>query len=148
MNQLLRHPDQKQKLIDDPRKIPTAVEEMLRWVTPIQNMARTATRDVELRGQKIEKGDKVLLLYPSANRDAAVFPDPFEFDVERRPNEHLAFGYGSHFCLGASLARLELRVMFEELLARLPNLRLVGEAPLEMRESNFITGIEQMPVTT
>jgi cytochrome P450 family 142 subfamily A polypeptide 1 len=148
MNQLLRHPDQKQKLIDDPRKIPTAIEEMLRWVTPIQNMARTATRDVELRGQKIEKGDKVLLLYPSANRDAAVFPNPFEFDVERRPNEHLAFGYGSHFCLGASLARLELRVMFEELLARLPNLRLVGEAPLEMRESNFITGIEQMPVTT
>jgi cytochrome P450 family 142 subfamily A polypeptide 1 len=148
MNQLLRHPDQKQKLLDDPRKIPTAVEEILRWVTPIQNMARTATRDVELRGQLIEKGDKVLLLYPSANRDAAVFPRPFEFDVERRPNEHLAFGYGSHFCLGASLARLELRVMFEELLARLPNLRLVGETPLEIRESNFITGIEHMPVTT
>ena len=146
MNQLLRHPDQKQKLLDDPRKIPAAVEEMLRWVTPIQNMARTATRDVELRGQLIEKGDKVLLLYPSANRDAAVFPDPFRFDVERKPNEHLAFGYGSHFCLGASLARLELRVMFEEILARLPNLRLVAEAPLEMRASNFITGIEEMPV--
>jgi len=146
MNQLLRHPDQKQKLLDDPRKIPVAVEEMLRWVTPIQNMARTATRDVELRGQLIEKGDKVLLLYPSANRDAAVFPDPFRFDVERKPNEHLAFGYGSHFCLGASLARLELRVMFEEILARLSNLRLVAEAPLEMRASNFITGIEEMPV--
>jgi cytochrome P450 family 142 subfamily A polypeptide 1 len=146
MNQLLRHPDQKQKLIDDPSKIATAVEEMLRWVSPIQNMARTATRDVELRGQLIERGDKVLLLYPSANRDAGVFPDPFRFDVERRPNEHVAFGYGSHFCLGASLARLELRVMFEELLTRLPNLRLVGEAPLEMRASNFITGIERMPV--
>jgi cytochrome P450 family 142 subfamily A polypeptide 1 len=146
MNQLIRHPEQKQKLLDDPTKIPTAVEEMLRWVTPIQNMARTATRDVELRGQLIEKGDKLLLLYPSANRDAAVFPDPFRFDVERKPNEHLAFGYGSHFCLGASLARLELRVMFEEILGRLPNLRLVGEAPLEMRASNFITGIEKMPV--
>jgi cytochrome P450 family 142 subfamily A polypeptide 1 len=146
MNQLLRHPDQKRKLIDDPSKIATAVEEMLRWVSPIQNMARTATRDVELRGQLIERGDKVLLLYPSANRDAGVFPDPFRFDVERRPNEHVAFGYGSHFCLGASLARLELRVMFEELLTRLPNLRLVGEAPLEMRASNFITGIERMPV--
>jgi cytochrome P450 family 142 subfamily A polypeptide 1 len=146
MSQLIRHPEQKQKLLDDPTKIPTAVEEMLRWVTPIQNMARTATRDVELRGQLIEKGDKLLLLYPSANRDAAVFPDPFRFDVERKPNEHLAFGYGSHFCLGASLARLELRVMFEEILGRLPNLRLVGEAPLEMRASNFITGIEKMPV--
>jgi cytochrome P450 family 142 subfamily A polypeptide 1 len=146
MNQLLRYPDQRQKLIADPRKIPTAVEEMLRWVTPIQNMARTATRDVELRGQLIEKGDKILLLYPSANRDAAIFEDPFRFDVARQPNEHLAFGYGSHFCLGASLARLELRVMFEELLARLPNLQLATEIPLPMRESNFITGIEEMPV--
>lgn len=146
MNQLLRHPEQKQKLIADSSKIPTAVEEMLRWVTPIQNMARTATRDVELRGQLIEAGDKVLLLYPSANRDSAVFAEPFRFDVERKPNEHLAFGYGSHFCLGASLARLELRVMFEELLTRLPKLRLATEGPLPMRESNFITGIEEMPV--
>jgi cytochrome P450 family 142 subfamily A polypeptide 1 len=119
---------------------------MLRWVTPIKNMARTATRDVELRGETIPAGEKVLLLYPSANRDAAVFPDPFRFDVGRTPNEHVAFGYGAHFCLGASLARLELRVFFEELLERLPSLRLVDEAPPPMRISNFISGIEEMRV--
>ena len=90
--------------------VPIAVEEMLRWVTPIQNMNRTATRDVELRGQQIRDGDKVLLLYPSANRDERVFAEPHRFDVGREPNPHVAFGgYGAHFCLGASLARLELR---------------------------------------
>ena len=95
---------------------------MLRWVTPIQNMARTATRDVELRGETIRAGDKVLLLYPAANRDERVFDEPERFDVDRQPNEHVAFGgYGAHFCLGASLARLELRVMFEELLRALPD---------------------------
>jgi cytochrome P450 family 142 subfamily A polypeptide 1 len=120
---------------------------MLRWVTPIQNMSRTLTRDVELRGQRLRAGQKLLLLYPSGNRDEQVFDEPFRFDVERRPNDHLAFGgYGAHFCLGSALARLELRVMFEELLARLPTLRLASEAPLPRRNSNFITGIEQMPV--
>ncbi|MFI5365995.1 MAG: cytochrome P450 [Candidatus Binatia bacterium] len=146
MYQLLRHPQQRQKLIDDASKIPTAVEEMLRWVTPIQNMARTATRDVVLRGQTIRAGQKVLLLYPSANRDAAVFADPFRFDVERTPNEHLAFGFGAHFCLGASLARLELRVMFEEILRRMPQLELASEEPPPWRASNFICGIEALPV--
>lgn len=146
MYQLLKHPDQLRMLAADPTKIPTAVEEMLRWVTPIQNMARTATRDVELHGQQIREGDKLLLLYPSANRDEAVFDDPFRFDVERDPNEHLAFGFGAHFCLGASLARLELRVMFEELLARMPNLELVSDQPPPVRASNFIAGIEHLPV--
>jgi cytochrome P450 family 142 subfamily A polypeptide 1 len=147
MEQLIRHPAQRRKLADDPSKIPAAVEEMLRWVTPIQNMNRTATRDVELHGQRVREGDKVLLLYPSANRDARIFDQPDRFDVERDPNPHLAFGgYGTHFCLGASLARLELRVMFEELLRRLPDLELSTGEPLPRRPSNFIVGIESMPV--
>jgi cytochrome P450 family 142 subfamily A polypeptide 1 len=147
MLQLLRHPDQHRWLAQDVSRVPVAVEEMLRWVTPIQNMNRTLTRDAELRGQKLREGDKVLLLYPSANRDESVFPDPFRFDVARQPNDHVAFGgYGAHFCLGAPLARLELRVMFEELLQRLPELELCSDEPLPMRPSNFITGIEKMPV--
>jgi cytochrome P450 family 142 subfamily A polypeptide 1 len=148
MYELFRLPAQRAALAADPAMIPTAVEEMLRWVTPIKNMARTATRDVTLRGQRIAAGQKLVLLYPSANRDEAVFPDPMRFDVQRTPNEHLAFGYGAHFCLGASLARLELRVFFEELLARLPGLRLASDGPLERRISNFISGFETMPVTT
>jgi cytochrome P450 family 142 subfamily A polypeptide 1 len=147
MEALLRHPDQRKKLLDDPRGIPTAVEEMLRWVTPIQNMSRTVMRDVELRGRRLRAGDRVLLLYPSANRDAAVFREPHVFDVERQPNDHVAFGgYGAHFCLGAALARLELRVLFEEALARLPDLELASRAPLVRRPSNFIVGIASMPV--
>ena len=147
MEQLLHHPEQRRRLAADPRRIPGAVEEMLRWVTPIQNMSRTLTRDVELRGQTLREGQKLLLLYPSGNRDEEVFAEPFRFDVGRRPNDHLAFGgYGAHFCLGSALARLELRVMFEELLARLPTLRLASDEPLRRRNSNFITGIEEMPV--
>jgi cytochrome P450 family 142 subfamily A polypeptide 1 len=147
MEQLLRNPDQLRLLVDDPRRIPTAVEEMLRWVSPIQNMNRTALEDAEVRGQKIREGDKLLLLYPSGNRDETVFDDPFRFDVTREPNDHLAFGgYGTHFCLGASLARLELRVMFEELVRGLPDLELASDAPLPRRPSNFITGIQKMPV--
>lgn len=145
MQALIEHPDQRQALIDDPSKIPTAVEEMLRWVTPIKNMNRTALQDTELRGQKIREGDKLLLLYQSGNRDERVFDDPHVFRHDRTPNDHVAFGgYGTHFCLGAPLARLELRVMFEELLRRLPDIELDGELPL--RPSNFIVGIEQMPV--
>jgi cytochrome P450 family 142 subfamily A polypeptide 1 len=143
---LCRHPDERRALLEDPRRIPTAVEEMLRWVTPIQNMNRTATRDVTLRGETIREGDKVLLLYPSANRDATVFADPFRFDVSRDPNPHVAFGFGAHFCLGASLARLELRVLFEELLPRLPDMRLVHDAPPPAVPSNFIRGITSLEV--
>jgi cytochrome P450 family 142 subfamily A polypeptide 1 len=146
MYQLLVHPDQRDTLARDPGKIPTAVEEMLRWVSPIQNMARTASRDVELRGQRIREGQKVILLYPSANRDAAVFRDPFRFDVARTPNEHVAFGIGAHFCLGANLARLELRVLFEEALRRLPGLALATDEPPPLRASNFISGLESLPV--
>jgi cytochrome P450 family 142 subfamily A polypeptide 1 len=147
MEALIRFPAQRERLLRDSAKIPVAVEEMLRWVTPIKNMNRTATRDTILRGQKIREGDRLLLLYPSANRDERVFADPDVFDALRSPNDHVAFGgYGTHFCLGASLARLELRVMFEELLRRLPDLELESDDPLPLRPNNFITGVERMPV--
>lgn len=143
---LLERPDVREALARDPSCIPLAVEEMLRFVTPIQNMARTATRDVELGGRKIREGEKLLLLYVSANRDERVFRQPDRFDAARAPNDHLAFGHGTHFCLGASLARLELRVMFEELLARLPSLARADDGPLRRRPSNFIVGLEALPV--
>ena len=146
MYALLQHPEQLRALVRDPSGIPTAVEEMLRWVSPIQNMARTAARDVELHGQRIEAGQKLLLLYPAANRDPAVFLDPQRFDIGRRPNDHVAFGIGAHFCLGANLARLELRVFFEELVHRMPTLALRSDAPPPLRPSNFICGIEHLPV--
>ena len=144
---LIQHPEARRALAASPARIPTAVEEMLRWVTPIKNMNRTATRDTELGEQKIRAGEKVLLLYEAANRDERVFPDPDRFDVGRTPNDHVAFGgYGAHFCLGAALARLELRIMFEELLAGLPELALDPESAPRWRPSNFIVGIEHMPV--
>ena len=148
MEALVRNPDQRQRLIEDPSRIPLAVEEMLRWVSPIKNMNRTATQDTEYAGQKIREGDRLLLLYHAGNRDGEAFEDPDAFRVERDPNNHVAFGgYGTHFCLGASLARLELRIMFEEILARLPDLEIVPGAELPVRCNNFIVGIEQMPVT-
>jgi cytochrome P450 family 142 subfamily A polypeptide 1 len=143
---LIENPAERRKLVADPTKIPGAIEEMLRWVSPILNMARTATRDTELRGQKIRAGEQVLLMYPSANRDEDVFPAPERFEVERTPNHHVAFGFGPHFCLGASLARLELRVVFEELLARLPDVELAPGAEVTYTASSFIRGIRSMPV--
>ena len=142
---LLEHPDQMAVLRDDPVKIEVGVEELLRWVTPIKNMSRTVTRDVEMHGETLRAGDQVVLMYPAANRDPAVFDDPDRLDVTRTPNPHLAFGFGPHFCMGASLARTELRVMFTELLRRLPDLHLAGD-PLPRRSSNFISGPEAMPV--
>ncbi|WP_106401718.1 cytochrome P450 [Actinocorallia populi] len=146
MYQLCVNPDQRRLLIDDPGRIPTAVEEMLRWVSPIKNMNRTATRDFELRGRTIKEGDKVLLLYPSANRDEEVFTDPDRFDVTRFPNDHIAFGNGPHFCLGNSLARLELRVMFEQLLQRLPDIEPVDDGEPAHRPANFVSGYETFKV--
>ena len=144
--QLLAERERWEELRAEPAGLPTAVEEMLRWVSPIKNMARTPLRDVELAGRRIPQGEKVLLLYPSANRDEAVFKDPFSFDVGRTPNDHVAFGYGAHHCLGASLARLELRVVFEELLTRLPDLELVDSAEPAHRPANFVSGYESLPV--
>jgi cholest-4-en-3-one 26-monooxygenase len=133
-------------LLADRSLLPGAIEEMLRWVSPIKNMARTATCDVELRGRQIRSGQKVLLLYPSANRDEEQFRDPFTFDITRTPNEHVAFGFGPHFCLGNSLARLELRVLFEQLLERLPGIRLVDRDEPDHRPANFVSGYEAMKV--
>lgn len=142
---LLAHPDQMAILRDDPSKIEVGVEELLRWVTPIKNMSRTVTREVTLHGETLHEGDQLILMYPSANRDPRAFADPDTLDVQRDPNPHLAFGFGPHFCMGASLARLELRVMFGELLRRLSDLRLAGD-PLPRRSSNFISGPEAMPM--
>ncbi len=148
VEELLAHPDQAAQLAADPAGLMAgAVEEMLRWVSPIKNMARVATRDVELAGAQIRAGQELLLLYPSANRDESVFEHADTFDIARSPNPHLAFGFGAHFCLGNQLARLELRVMVERVLARLPDLRLATErGALPRRQANFISGIEEMPV--
>ena len=135
-----------EQLQADRSLLPSAVEESLRWVTPIKNMARTATQDVELHGKTIRSGQKLLLLYPSANRDEDHFADPDVFDIRRTPNDHVAFGFGSHFCLGASLARLELEVAFETLLDRLPDLRLAEEGEPANRPANFVSGYESMSV--
>ena len=115
-------------------------------MSPIKNMARTATRDVELRGRQIQAGQKLLMLYPSANRDEDHFPDAATFDITRSPNDHVAFGFGPHFCLGAPLARLELRIAFDRLLDRLPDLHLVDDAEPEHRPASFVSGYESMPV--
>jgi cytochrome P450 family 142 subfamily A polypeptide 1 len=146
MYELLRHPEQLRALAGDRSLMPSAVEEMLRWVSPIKNMARQMTRDVELHGQTLRKGEKLLLLYPSANRDERVFERAEDFDISRTPNDHMAFGFGSHFCLGNRLARMELSVMFDRLLARLPDLALADGVEPPKRAANFVSGYETMPV--
>ena len=146
MNAFLEHPDQWELLVSDPaRYIGGAVEEILRWASPVMFFRRNATRDVELGGQTIKAGDKISLWYISANRDESVFDEPFRFDITRDPNPHIAFGGGGpHFCLGAQLARLEIRLLFEELARRVPRLEALGE-PDRLR-SNFIGGIKHLPV--
>jgi cytochrome P450 family 142 subfamily A polypeptide 1 len=146
MFELLRHPDQLSVLRADRSHMTSAVEEMLRWVSPIKNMARQMTKDVEFGGKTLRKGQKLLLLYPSANRDERVFDRPEEFDIARNPNDHMAFGFGSHFCLGNRLARMELSVMFDRLLERLPDLALAENAEPPKRAANFVSGYETMPV--
>lgn len=141
---LSEHPDQRRLLLEDPSLIPGAVEEMLRYITPVIHFRRTATADTEIRGQRIRYGDKVVMWYPSANRDEDVFPDADRFDVRRTPNDHVAFGEGQHFCLGAWLGRLELRVLFEELRRRLPDVEVAG--PVTRLRSYFLNGITRMPV--
>ncbi|MFM8862402.1 MAG: cytochrome P450 [Acidimicrobiia bacterium] len=124
---LLNHPEQLQRLVADPELVEPAVEEILRWTSPVIQFARTATADVELHGTLIRAGDTVGLFYPSANRDERAFVDPYRFDVGRTPNYHLAFGHGAHFCMGANLARWELRAVLRALLPLLPRLQLVGQ---------------------
>jgi cytochrome P450 len=142
---LLANRDQMQLLTDEPERIPLAVEEILRWATPVLHFRRTATRDVELRGETIRAGDKVVTWYISANRDEEFFDDADRFDVTRKPNDHVTFGPGGpHFCLGAHLARLEATILFEELLPRIASIELAG--PPERIRSNFVNGIKRMPV--
>jgi cholest-4-en-3-one 26-monooxygenase len=147
MEALLRHPEQLAALRADRDLLPGAVEEMLRWVTPIKNMNRNATGDVELHGETIKAGQNVLLLYPSANRDETVFTDPETFDISRQPNDHVAFGFGAHLCLGHRLARAEIAGMVDRLLDRMDDLALASEGPPHLRVSNFIVGHESLPVT-
>ena len=144
--QLLRHPDQHQRLVNDPQLLPTAVEEMLRWTSPVKNMCRTLAADTEFHGAELKKSEKIMLLFESANFDGKVFDDPEDFRVDRYPNNHVAFGFGTHFCLGNQLARLELTMMQRQLLKRLPDLRLADDDALPLRPDNFVSGLEKMPV--
>jgi cholest-4-en-3-one 26-monooxygenase len=144
MHALMEHPDQRRLLLEDPRLLESAVEEILRFNPAVHHFRRTATQDAEIRGQRIRRGDKLVMWYPSANRDEEVFDQPHRFDVRRQPNHHLAFGIGEHFCLGAHLARMELQEIFRELLTRLPDMELA--APPRRLRSNFINGCKEMRV--
>src|SRR5579859_3853361 len=141
---LCEHPRERARLQADMSLIDSAVDEMLRWTSPLHHMSRRATSDVEVHGQTIKAGDSVLMWYPSANRDEEIFDNPDRFDITRRPNEHLAFGHHEHFCLGAGFAKKEMKVMFEELFRRFPDIQLDG--PPERLRSNFINGVKRMPV--
>ena len=143
---LFDNPDQRRRLQEDlDRLLPAAVEEMLRYVSPVIYMRRTAARDTELGGKKIQAGDKVVMYYGSANRDESIFPEPDRFDVARTPNDHIAFGGGgTHFCLGAHIARLEIQVMLREILTRIADIEQAG--PAQWVESNFISGLRRLPV--
>jgi cholest-4-en-3-one 26-monooxygenase len=143
---LMENPDERRRLVAQPDLLDSAIEEMLRYASPVMHFRRTATRDTTIGGQPISEGDKVVFWHISANRDEDVFADPDRFDVARSPNDHVAFGGGgSHFCLGANLARVEIRIMFTEILASLPNLELAGD--VQRLRSNFINGIKHLPVS-
>jgi cytochrome P450 len=139
------HPGEKRRLLDDRSLMEPAIEEILRWTSPLHHMSRVATEDVQIRDKTIKEGERVLMWYPSANRDEEVFEDPYKFDISRTPNDHIAFGIGEHFCLGAGFARKELMVMFDELFNRFPDIEVSG--PPERLRSNFINGIKHLPVT-
>jgi len=141
---LIQHPRQCARLADEPALMATAVEEILRWTSPITHIARVGTHDTEIAGRQIREGDRIALWIPSANRDESVFYDPYRFDLSRNPNEHIAFGKGEHFCAGAHLARLELRLLLADLLARIEHFELAGK--VERLKSNLIAGIKHMPV--
>jgi cholest-4-en-3-one 26-monooxygenase len=141
---LIENPEEMEKLRADPGLVDTAVEEIVRWTSPVNQFCRTATEDVELRGKHIKAGDAFCLFYASANRDEDFFDEPDRFRVDRRPNPHVGFGIGEHFCLGANLARLELRVMFRELAERLEHVELAG--PVERMRSSFLGGAKRMPI--
>jgi cholest-4-en-3-one 26-monooxygenase len=141
---LCEHPQQFDRLRRDPSLLPQAIDEMLRWVSPVMQFRRTATRDTKIGDQEIRKGEKVVMYYGAANRDPRVFEDPEVFDITRTPNPHIAFGTGTHFCMGRHIAKLEMRVTLEEFLRRFPNVSLAG--PPERLQSNFISSIKRMPI--
>ncbi|MBL8544422.1 MAG: cytochrome P450 [Hyphomonadaceae bacterium] len=141
---MAENPDQFKKVKDNLALIPSMVEESIRWETPVKHFMRTATDDAEVAGQDIAKGDWMMLCYPSGNRDEAVFDDPYKFNVERSPNKHVSFGYGAHICLGQHLARMEMRVLWEELLPRLESIALDGEP--KRTEANFVCGPKTVPI--
>jgi cytochrome P450 len=144
LNLLIDHPAIADQLRGDPARLPDAIEEMLRYETPVIQFRRTATRDTELAGQRIAEGDKVVAFFPSANRDAAVFRDPDRFDIARSPNPHLGFGFGTHYCIGAPLARLESRYVFGELLAKLHGLERVR--PMVVARTNFVRSVRHLEI--
>jgi cytochrome P450 len=139
---LCEHPEQFDRLRRDPSLLPHAIEEILRWVSPVMQFRRTAMRDTRIGDREIHKGEKVVMYYGAANRDPEVFDDAERFDITRRPNPHVAFGVGTHFCMGSHIARLEMRVTLEEFLRRFPNPSLAG--PPERIRSNFISGIRRL----
>jgi cholest-4-en-3-one 26-monooxygenase len=141
---LIENPEQFRRLKQNPGMVKSAVEEIVRWTSPVIQFSRTAVQDAEIRGQKIRAGQSVCLFYPSANRDEDVFEEPFKFDIGRDPNPHIAFGIGEHFCLGANLARLELEVIFRQIAARMEHAELAG--PVERLRSSFVGGVKHMPI--
>jgi cytochrome P450 len=141
---LIEHPDAQRELRADPALMPSAVDEMLRWWTPVMTFRRTAAIDCEIGPQPVRAGDKVVVSFTSANRDEAVFADPGRFDIRRQPNPHLVFGHGPHFCLGAHLARIQMSALFTEVLARTSSLVFAGQ-PSFLR-SNFQRGVKRLPV--
>ncbi len=141
---LCEHPDQRARLLEHPDLMSCAVEEMLRWVTPVMQFRRTAMKDTVVGDQSIAEGDKIVMYYSSANRDESVFDEPFLFDISRSPNPHLGFGFGPHFCLGSSLARIEIAAIFKEILSYMPNAELDGD--VVRLKSNFIAGIKHLPI--
>ena len=157
IEQLLRHREQWDRLVADERPreedggrpdglLPGAIEEMLRWTSPVKNMCRTLTADTTFHGTDLRKDEKIMLMFEAANFDESVFGDPENFRIDRSPNSHMAFGFGSHFCLGNQLARLELSMMTKRVLERLPDLRLADDAIVPLRPANFVSGPEAMPV--
>jgi len=145
MDALFKHPEERERLTFDLDLLPTAIEEMLRWTSPVIYMRRTATADTELGGRRIEAGQKVVMYYGAANRDPRAFDEPERFDITRMPNDHLAFGGGGpHFCLGSHVARVEIDAMFRQLLTQLPDLQKIGET--EWQPSTFISGPKKIRV--
>jgi cytochrome P450 len=144
MELLIRNPAEKEKLIDNPALIPAAIEEMVRMVSPVRSFSRTVLADTELLGHRILKDQEVLIVYPAANRDPRIFENPDDFQVDRNP-AHIGFGIGSHFCMGANLARMEMRVAFEEVLRRLPDMEFSAGGP-ELRPSSLVRSCMQLRV--